>query len=55
MDEEKYENAVNKSELDEIIKNLPDKDDTFRERGTKLSGGQQQRVSMQEQFIESLK
>ena len=47
LDEEKYENAVNKSELDEIIKNLPDKDDTFLgERGTKLSGGQQQRVSI---------
>ncbi len=42
-----YLDAINQSELNEIIENLPDKDNTLLgERGTKLSGGQQQRVSI---------
>ncbi len=47
FDEKLYLDAIKKSELDEIIDNLPEKDGTLLgERGTKLSGGQQQRVSI---------
>lgn len=47
FDKKLYFEAVNQSELNEIIENLPEKDNTLLgERGTKLSGGQQQRVSI---------
>lgn len=47
FDKKLYSEAVNQSDLNEIIENLPEKDNTLLgERGIKLSGGQQQRVSI---------